>query len=341
MKKWIAWAGMIGLLLLPTREFQSVSAAGLDYWDIIEETEPNDDFEQANELPIGTVVSGTFKEEDVDIFKVTVSKSDKFVVLGHEQDDQNLLFILFNENEDQVEPSECAQSDNGATKVCIYDIPQGTYYIGTIDGENLATGEPYILLTSMLADFNLDEVDEGIGEEGMHVKGGIELDTTAPDAPIVNPVDDNDKVITGTAEPGSYVHLKLNGEEMDLETIAENDEHFSIKIDPQVAGTKIEVWVSDESGNQSKDTKTIVLDKTPPKSLVVSTITSSTKTITGKTEAKALVEVKVGTKVFGKTTADSKGNFKITIKNQKKGTKLTVVATDKAKNKKTVTLTVK
>ena len=52
------------------------------------------------------------------------------------------------------------------------------------------------------------------------------------------------------------------------------------------------------------------------------------------------MEVKLGSKLLGKATADSKGNYKVKIKAQKKGTKLTVIAKDKAGNAKKVTVTV-
>ena len=50
--------------------------------------------------------------------------------------------------------------------------------------------------------------------------------------------------------------------------------------------------------------------------------------------------MKLGSKLLGKATADSKGNYKVKIKAQKAGTKLTVIARDKAKNAKTLTVTI-
>ena len=84
---------------------------------------------------------------------------------------------------------------------------------------------------------------------------------------------------------------------------------------------------------QAKDTK-------PPKTLTVNKVSNKTTSVSGKTEAKVSVEVKFGGELLGKATADSKGNFKVTIKAQKKGTRLTVIATDKAGNAKKITVTV-
>ena len=87
------------------------------------------------------------------------------------------------------------------------------------------------------------------------------------------------------------------------------------------------------SYNYSNDTK-------PPKTLTVNQVSNKTTYITGKTEAKANVEVKLGSKLLGKVTADSKGNSKVKIGVQKKGTKLTVIAKDKAGNARKVTVMV-
>ncbi|MDM5314941.1 Ig-like domain-containing protein [Fictibacillus sp. b24] len=66
--------------------------------------------------------------------------------------------------------------------------------------------------------------------------------------------------------------------------------------------------------------------------LTVNTVNTTTKMVTGKTKAAAVVTIKAGTKVIGTGTADSKGNYKATIKVQKKGTTLQVSVKDKAGN---------
>ena len=84
---------------------------------------------------------------------------------------------------------------------------------------------------------------------------------------------------------------------------------------------------------EAKDTK-------PPKTLTVKRITTETIYVKGKTEGKATVEVRVGKILLGKATAINKGDFKVKIKAQKKGTKLIVIAKDKARNAKKATVTV-
>ena len=54
------------------------------------------------------------------------------------------------------------------------------------------------------------------------------------------------------------------------------------------------------------------------KTLTVNKVTSKTTIITGKTEAKASVEVKFGSKSLGKAIADNEGNFKMKSKHRKR-----------------------
>lgn len=120
----------------------------------------------------------------------------------------------------------------------------------------------------------------------------------------------------------------------------EIDGQFSSKAYAVTAG---EYYISSNSKvekNVSYTLYTEMLDMTPPE-ITVNKITSKSKSVTGKTEVNASIKVKLGSKVLGKSTADNKGNFKVKIKAQKKGTKLTIVASDKAENIKTVTVTVK
>ena len=81
-------------------------------------------------------------------------------------------------------------------------------------------------------------------------------------------------------------------------------------------------------------------DTTPPKTLTVNKITTKTISVTGKTEGKARVEIRLGKKLLGKATAINNGKFKVKIKAQKKGTKLTVIVKDKAGNARKATVTV-
>ncbi|WP_233522730.1 Ig-like domain-containing protein [Peribacillus glennii] len=167
------------------------------------------------------------------------------------------------------------------------------------------------------------------------------VDETPPPKPTVMPVDDNDTIVRGKAEPGSYVWVQVGDNWVNNGTQAGPGGDFSVKIRPQKARTFIAVCAVDPDGNQGSFTELFVRDKTPPKILSVFPLNGQSKTITGKTEGRALVEVKLGSKLLGKTYADSRGYYKIAINAHKKGTKLTISAYDAAKNRKSVTATIK
>ncbi|MBV7507557.1 hypothetical protein KW850_20210 [Bacillus sp. sid0103] len=110
----------------------------------------------------------------------------------------------------------------------------------------------------------------------------------------------------------------------------------------QKAGTKVIVTVKDAAGNVSVAKSVIVIDKTAPLApKIKTTVKSTTKEVTGTAEAYSTITIKVGSKVIGTAEADSKGNFKVKIKAQKKKTVLSVTATDKAKNVSKAAIVVK
>ncbi|GHI01209.1 S8 family peptidase [Neobacillus kokaensis] len=156
-------------------------------------------------------------------------------------------------------------------------------------------------------------------------------DKTAPAAPKVNVMTDHSKVVTGKAEAKATVIVKLKGKTIGTKK-ADAKGKFSIAIKKQKAGTVLFVTAKDASGNVSKAAKVVVKDKTAPAAPRVNVVTSQHKVVTGKTEAKATVVVKLKGKVIGTKKADAKGKFKVVIKKQKAGTVLTVTAKDAAGN---------
>ncbi|MFB7304327.1 Ig-like domain-containing protein [Heyndrickxia sporothermodurans] len=157
------------------------------------------------------------------------------------------------------------------------------------------------------------------------------LDKTAPAAPKVNTVSDKDTKVTGKAEAGSKVTVKAGKSTLGTAT-ADKAGKFTVKIKKQKAGTKLSVTATDKAKNVSKATTVTVVDKTAPKAPTVNTVTSSTTKVTGKAEAGSTVTIKAGKKKLGSAKADKNGKFSVKIKAQKAGTKLSVTATDKAKN---------
>ncbi|MGE6256762.1 Ig-like domain-containing protein [Heyndrickxia sporothermodurans] len=160
---------------------------------------------------------------------------------------------------------------------------------------------------------------------------GTPGDITPPDAPVVNPVSDNDNTVTGTAEKGSTIDVQVNGEKIGSGVTNENGS-FTVSIEKQKAGTTLSVTAKDAAGNISKATEVVVQDKTAPAAPKVNQVSDKDKKVTGTAEAESTVTVYAGKTKLGSGKADKNGKFSIAIKAQKANTTLTVTATDKAGN---------
>ena len=163
-------------------------------------------------------------------------------------------------------------------------------------------------------------------------------DTKPPKTLTVNPVSDQTITVTGKTEAKASVEVKLGSKSLGKAT-ADSKGNYKVRIKVQKAGNKLTVIARDKAKN-TKIVKVTIGDKTAPKTLTVNKVTNITTSVTGKTETKASIEVKLGSNLLGKATADSKGNYQVKIKAQKEGNKLTVIAKDKAGNAKKVTVTV-
>ena len=167
----------------------------------------------------------------------------------------------------------------------------------------------------------------------------IVTDETSPLPPVVNKVTDQSVLLSGTAEPFSFisVNIEINNQGYG---IADSTGKFEVNIRRQKAGTKLLVTSSDLSGNDSEETKVIVEDATAPAAPEVNEVTDRMTTVSGTTEAKAVVTVKAGEKVIGTTESNVVGVYEVTIPRQEGGTKLSVIATDAAQNNSEATETI-
>jgi hypothetical protein len=290
---------------------------------ILYEKEPNNSTSNANSFKLLDNIMGKLTKGDVDCFKLSVTTSGSLETFAAYRDEVDFKLEIYDEKENLLEPINTFEGDEGTSIFSSYVITPGTYYFRVSDKPNFSKETVYTFMADVFDD------SEPV------------VDNTPPVQPKVNVVDDNDNAITGKGEPGSYAVAQFNSYIYSVDILVSKNGNFTIPIDVQTAGTSIKVWLTDEAGNESQPTTIKVVDKTPPKTLVINTITSKSKTVNGKTEPKALVEVRFGNKLLGKATADSKGNYKVTIKPQKKGSKLTVSATDNSKNKKVGMILVK
>lgn len=277
------------------------------------EKESNNTYKKANTLNLNQSAVGIFNNpKDVDYFKIKVKDYGFLYVGGITEFGSSLDFSLKNAKNKSVN-METAVTEDGLDAQ-LYSVAPGTYYIKVEDTGSLKSDEAYAVAAVMTG-------------------------------PTIKKVGDKDTKISGEAEPKTTVYVKINNKVVNKKgTKVTASGKYSVKIAKQKAGTKVSVWATgivDGKQYQTTPVKTTVKDVTAPKTLTVSKVSSSSKSVSGKTEAKAKVQVKAGSKVLGKTTADKNGKYKVTIKKQKKNTKLSVVSTDKAGNAKTVKVTVK
>ncbi|MFF2447966.1 S8 family serine peptidase [Neobacillus sp. NPDC058068] len=83
------------------------------------------------------------------------------------------------------------------------------------------------------------------------------IDKTAPKAPTINSVSDNDTLVTGTTEANVTVFVKSNNTIIGTGTSDRNGK-YQIKISKQKAGTVLTVFVKDAAGNESASAEVTV-----------------------------------------------------------------------------------
>ncbi|PZF51098.1 Ig-like domain-containing protein, partial [Curtobacterium sp. MCLR17_057] len=218
--------------------------------------------------------------------------------------------------------------DNGKGPITGTAEPGSTVIIRDEDGNEIGRGD-----ANDDGDFSI-ELDEPLndGEHKLELvaqdKAGnesdptdttVDVDTEAPDAPVVtSPSDlDNGKgPITGTAEPGSTVIIRdEDGNELGRDTADENGD-FEIALDePLMDGAHdLELIAQDKAGNTSDETKTTVdVDTEAPAAPVLEAfddIVDGTGVVRGSAEPGSTVVIRdADGRELGRGTADSDGRF--------------------------------
>ncbi|NWK84741.1 hypothetical protein HYE69_07965 [Staphylococcus sp. GSSP0090] len=147
----------------------------------------------------------------------------------------------------------------------------------------------------------------------------------------VDTIADFSKEIRGKATSNMMVYAYVNNKQIGKAKVI--DGKYFMSIPKQKAGTSVQIFTINKYNKKSKAIAKKVIDKTAPQIPTASKITTKSKTISGKGEKNSIVYIFKGSKKIGQVKVDSKGNFKLNIKTQKKGDKLTLYAIDSAKNK--------
>ena len=156
--------------------------------------------------------------------------------------------------------------------------------------------------------------DAGNTSNPTSVTVGKGTDTTAPSAPVVNPVKAGTTAVTGTAEAGSTVEVTLP-DSSKVSAKADQDGNFSVPVSGLKEGDTVSVTATDDAGNTSNPTSVTVgkgTDTIAPDAPVVNT------DLTGKAGTRTPIDViaEPGSKVelfdkdgnkIGEATADETG----------------------------------
>lgn len=217
-------------------------------------------------------------------------------------------------------------------------FPEGETVSTTADGEGnflvAIPGEVELVVGDTVSAIATDAAGNNSDPGTIEV---TEVDETAPDAPTVNDVGENDTEVTGTAEAGSAITVTLPGSET-ATGVTDEDGNFVVTL-PEgtelVAGTDLEVTATDATGNESDPTIVTVGDETAPAAPTVNEVGDSATEVTGEAEAGSEITITLPNGETATGTTDEDGSFSVTLP---AGTELTagdeleVIATDEAGN---------
>ncbi|MFT8310816.1 MAG: Ig-like domain-containing protein [Sporolactobacillus sp.] len=158
-------------------------------------------------------------------------------------------------------------------------------------------------------------------------------DRDAPRQPRIAPFGDKDSQLKGNSEPGAVIAI-VGKAGLLAKCKADATGHFQATIGRQKAGTVLDVFAADTSGNAGQSKKITVKDQTPPAEPIVYRFYHQQLKIQGTAEPGARVTVRYDKKKLGTVVANTHGEYSIKLyQKQKKGKKLTVYAQDRAGNK--------
>lgn len=192
-------------------------------------------------------------------------------------------------------------------------------------------GQP---VASLLTVFAKDAAGNTSAGTGVTVIDGI-----PPNAPDVNePISNQQRTITGTAENGSTVYVRKGSAELGSAYVGSGT--FTVNLQsPEAVGTTLTVVAVDSAGNESPAKAVKIVDPADPTApdtvapgqTVTDRVYNTSQNVTGIAEAGTTITVTSGATVRTATTGDD-GKFSVAFPTQSANTVLTVTATDAAGN---------
>ncbi|MBS4201190.1 hypothetical protein KHA93_16240 [Bacillus sp. FJAT-49732] len=204
---------------------------------------------------------------------------------------------VVNENNDLV--GEATADSNGNFKITIKSLSVGSKLYVTATDDWFNESEPTIVTVKKFID-----------------------------VPTVNQITNKSTSVTGKTGPKLIVTVKIGTKAYTAKADAKGN--YKVTIPVQNTGTTISITAKDSKGNVSavKSTKVI---RVAPNMPSVNKVNNKSTSVTGKTEPKAIVTVKIGTKTYT-AKSDAKGNYKVTIPVQNTGTSISITAKDSKGN---------
>ncbi|OHX55714.1 hypothetical protein BB777_00700 [Planococcus faecalis] len=206
-------------------------------------------------------------------------------------------------------------------------------YTGTVDKDDNFEVEVPVQETGTEIKVVVTDKAGNASDPTVVVVGDATETPDVPAAPAVDPVDNDDAVVTGKGEAGTDVTVTIGDKE--YTGTVDKDDNFEVEVPVQETGTEIKVVVTDKAGNASDPTVVVVGDATEtpdvPAAPAVDPVDNDDAVVTGKGEAGTDVTVTIGDKEYT-GTVDKDGNFEVEVPVQETGTEIKVVVTDKDGN---------
>lgn len=158
------------------------------------------------------------------------------------------------------------------------------------------------------------------------------MDRTAPAAPYVDRITDQQSRITGRGEANSSVRVFNHNNTLIQEGYVNETGNFSLWIDYQKGGGTLSVVLIDQAGNVSEKTLVSIVDWTAPELYDVSSVSDRSTSISGFTEPYTKIRVTKNGVLIGKAVTEDYTDFSIPISRQTAGVNLLLSATDRAGN---------
>ncbi|MBC2147356.1 Ig-like domain-containing protein [Listeria booriae] len=166
-------------------------------------------------------------------------------------------------------------------------------------------------------------------------KSTVSISYDGPSTPTLDNVTNTSTRVTGTGDSGNSITIKVKTGDSTISYSGTIDDagKFSIDIDAPDAGAIVEAVAQDNTGTDSQNVTTTVLDVIAPDAPKVNAVKSTDTIISGTGEANCDVTVKLPSGGIIQGSTNSQGAFSITIPKQAIGAKIEVSLTDAAGNK--------